>query len=212
MNIVNPLEPELNVSFNVNQHAVERLKARCEQAAERLELVMRGQAGEQEGLFWLLENKHPVQQKVKVPNLLEIGDLVRKDSSTSARPTAEENLKSIINAGDSDGDSAGDIYEEKDNSYDLSPLVASTRTPNITVQSLFADGGGGKKTSLKIEHRLNKADQDEERLSNLKQKYLRTPTDVKQMESKQMEREKAQRLKSAKNNRSNHKNSFRHKL
>ena len=40
MNIVNPLEPELNVSFNVNQHAVERLKARCEQAAERLELVM----------------------------------------------------------------------------------------------------------------------------------------------------------------------------
>ena len=204
MNIVNPLEPELNVSFNVNKHAVERLQAQCEQAAERLEQVMRGQAEEREGLFWLLENKHPVQQKIKFPNHLEIGDLVRKDSSTtSARPTTEENLKSIINTADSEGGSVGDNYEEEDNSYELSHLVAKTPIKSVSIQSLFA--GGGKKTSFKMEHRLNKEDEDEERLSNLKQKYLRTPTDVKRMEKEKgkREREKIQRKRS---------NSFRHNL
>eukprot|EP00092_Neocalanus_flemingeri_P005754 GFUD01006194.1.p1 GENE.GFUD01006194.1~~GFUD01006194.1.p1 ORF type:complete len:653 (-),score=224.23 GFUD01006194.1:52-2010(-) len=78
MDIINPLEPELNVSYNVNSRAVDMFQERCRQTMVKLETL--NEAEEQgeivkEGLFWLLcENSQQKQkQKFALPKIQDLG-------------------------------------------------------------------------------------------------------------------------------------------
>jgi hypothetical protein len=174
MDLVNPLEPQLNVSYNVNATAVKLFTDKCAEAASKM-----GQMEEQGsiGVTSLFGQRDRTAQGFSMPRIQELGLL------HSARPKADVMSRSAP------------PVEPRPEKILTRPSVApeASQHKGINLSSLFNEkghGGGGKKKSRSqsaSEAPAAKAGdgqsaafsaQDAEtakRLETLKQQYLRSP-------------------------------------
>ena len=87
LDLINPLEPNLNVSYNVNAKSVEKFKEQCRVAIKKMNEWRKNKEAHP-GLFFLFENEdlRPQRPKVIVPNLFDL-DLLGDEDSTSNKST-----------------------------------------------------------------------------------------------------------------------------
>ena len=103
MDIINPLEPNLNVSFNIsNKRQVEMFQVSCRSAIKKLKLIDDGEKSSTDGLFWLFENKETVSKQKRVlniPSLLDIGlggeDKMMKEEDHNEKIEELKNVKKV---------------------------------------------------------------------------------------------------------------------
>ena len=103
MDIINPLEPNLNVSFNIsNKRQVEMFQVSCRSAIKKLKLIDDGEKSSTDGLFWLFENKETVSKQKRVlniPSLLDIGlggeDKMMKEEEQNEKVEELKNVQKV---------------------------------------------------------------------------------------------------------------------
>jgi len=165
LDLINPLEPDLNVSYNVNTRAVEKFQKKCEQGIEKLEMLkLAEKEGEslKEGLFWLLENQNDQlkkNHKFALPRIQEIG-------LNKVRPNEMERLFDMRELDPEPAQPKVRFDEKKPRPPTVGQGEAGVS--KVRVQDLFP--GKEKKKSKKPKVDLN----EEERVEELKAKYLRS--------------------------------------
>ena len=99
LDIYNPLEPRLNVSYNINGKALSDFQEKCKQGRDRVKLLIQGQLGEDkeisDGLFAIVDDFHhqggrksKVPAKVRMPIL---GDLFNVEEKETKETIHEKN-------------------------------------------------------------------------------------------------------------------------
>ena len=160
LDIYNPLEPQLNVSYNVNSKALGEFQEKCKQGRDRTKLLIQGQLGEDkeltDGLFWIIEDhryrdkKSKVQSRVRMPNLDSLFDDVEKVKVAEKVRTPSVNELEV---------------EEKDK-VDIPTVDDKLR---INVGTLFS-AVNVRKTAKKPAP----SNQEAQRVEKLRAKYLRS--------------------------------------
>ena len=143
LDIINPLEPSLNVSYNVNGKAIESFKDRCRESIRKLNDIKQSRSdGEplNDGLFWLFESsekKRNERPKLTIPNLHDFDLGPRKVKQTENNgPDLSKNIVSTL-------------FEEEE-SPDLQPI------PNDQSQEVLKVDAEDKK--LKNDQKLSGSD------------------------------------------------------
>ena len=143
LDIINPLEPSLNVSYNVNGKAIESFKDRCRESIRKLNDIKKSRSdGEplNDGLFWLFESsekKRNERPKLTIPNLHDFDLGPRKVKQTENNgPDLSKNIVSTL-------------FEEEE-SPDLQPI------PNDQSQEVLKVDAEDKK--LKNDQKLSGSD------------------------------------------------------
>merc|ERR1712179_127748 len=155
MDLINPLEPDLNVSYNVNTRALDIFQSRCREDSVKMQTLREAEEeGEsnKEGLFWLFDGKNasPPRAKFSIPRIESIG--LKKEVEMSEQ--LEPKKKVRMNSG-SRSKHQEDIGEET----------------KISLKDLFH-----KNEVTYTDQKSSDVDvlKDEKRVQNLKAKYLRS--------------------------------------
>jgi len=94
LDIVNPLEKELNVSYNINRNAVRLFQEKAVQATEKLSLLENSEEKLKllhEGVFWLFEAGQKVEEKrFALPRIQDLG-LNRQEEKAEDERRREKN-------------------------------------------------------------------------------------------------------------------------
>lgn len=156
LDLINPLEPDLNVSFNVNRRAVELFQTKCEQDINKI-LTLKEAEKEgtclKDGLFWLFDTKDrgPHRSKLVFPS---VNDLYLKEEK-------EKELEKLFKVDHEKGTSQKHRNHNRQNVG-----VEDTRDSGINVHNLY------KKKKISSNNDEMKANESE-RVQELKAKYLR---------------------------------------
>jgi len=171
LDLVNPLEPELNVSYNVNTRAVEMFQRKCKEDATKMEILqqaeLEGTSGSEGGLFWLLDgpkvnnnrkNKAPfvvprIAEILKQEDKLGIEELFKMNSNPPARSAGGKPVSRIDQS-----------VQKKEKTPE--PNSGSLK---ISVRDLFP-----KKKKKNQQNDSSSETIEENRVKNLKAKYLRS--------------------------------------
>ena len=160
MDLINPLEPDLNVSYNVNLRALDMFQNRCREDSVKLQILLEaGDGGEikQGGLFWLFDGKNapPPKANFSIPRIETIGlkkEVEMKEKSES---------KKTVGMNSGEGKKLDSRSKQRGNNGVKS---------QISLKKLFPD------ERVYIEEKITTVDvlSDEKRVQNLKAKYLRS--------------------------------------
>ena len=160
MDLINPLEPDLNVSYNVNLRALDMFQNRCREDSVKLQIVLEaGDGGEikQGGLFWLFDGKNapPPKANFSIPRIETIGlkkEVEMKEKSES---------KKTVGMNSGEGKKLDSRSKQRGNNGVKS---------QISLKKLFPD------ERVYIEEKVTTVGvlSDEKRVQNLKAKYLRS--------------------------------------
>jgi len=94
LDLINPLEPNLNVSYNVSVKSVEKFKEQCRKAIKKLNSCRQHNNKEKHnGLFNLFENEEltPQRPRVVVPNLHDL-NLLGDDEDEPSRSSGNNRI------------------------------------------------------------------------------------------------------------------------
>merc|ERR1712106_946730 len=172
VDLVNPLEPELNVSYNVNTRAVEMFQRKCKEDASKMEILhqaeLEGTSGSEGGLFWLLDgpkvnNNRKNKVLLVVPRIAEI---LKKEDKLEI----EELFK--ISSNPPARAAGGKPVSRMDQSVQKKEKTPKPESGSlkISVENLFP-----KQEKKKNQQNDSSSDTiEEDRVKNLKAKYLRS--------------------------------------
>jgi len=97
MDITNPLEPNLNVSYNLNKTAVNLFKEKCSDGLQKLEMLEKTKEAtgvlQRDGFLWLLSKVNDMPKRKKNINLADLGLL---DPIETEKPLAK-NVQKVKN-------------------------------------------------------------------------------------------------------------------
>jgi len=189
IDLINPLEKDLNVSYNVSKRAVEIFQEQCKESVSKIELLQSKKdlyskkdqvaVEKMNGLFWLFENKGkpPQKPKILVPNLFEM--------NLGGSPNLEE--RSLGDLSNQNSTKNGDkqtfskkLDQKKKEHHETTEFSASKPTDNlkknvhlskrINLTSLISNNGDNNENNDS-----SKDDQKEVlRVEKLRAKYFRS--------------------------------------
>merc|ERR1712059_92315 len=165
LDIVNPLETELNVSYNINRNAVRMFQEKAGQAAERLSLLEKAEEkGEllNEGVFWLFKAGQEVDEKrFALPRIQELGLACEGEKvEEETRPRAKVSLRT---------DGSYQTVQSDDNKF------KARSSDKFRVNKLFPVESSPSSRTDELKKKITKKDVvKSDRIEDLKVKYLRT--------------------------------------
>ena len=167
LDIYNPLEPQLNVSYNVNHKALTDFQEKCKQGRDRAKLLIHGQLGEEkeltDGLFWIIEDQRHAAKKSKVPIRMRMPSL---DNLFDLEEKKKVDVEKSKVAEDVRASNTSDLFEiEEKGKVDIPAVDEKLR---INVGTLFSPAV--KKAAKKSAP----SNQEAQRVEKLKAKYLRS--------------------------------------
>ena len=173
LDLINPLEPNLNVSYNVNKRALELFQETCRQSIKKLDLLNKRRSDEarvKDGLFWLLESdfKVPTRPKVELPNLFEM-DLGGNSSKNKVKEDvkAEEKIElTQVNLGGNTRSISNNNPKER--SKINSRLLSNKHLKSLLTEDLDETNNKSNGVTSSTENL-----EEVQRLEKLKTKYLR---------------------------------------
>jgi len=186
IDLINPLEKDLNVSYNVSKRAVEIFQEQCKESVSKIELLQSKKdlyskkdqvaVEKMNGLFWLFENKGkpPNKPKILVPNLFEM-DL---GGSTNLEERSLDDLSNQNSTGNGDKQTfSKNLDQKKKEHHESTEFSASKPTDKnvhlskrINLTSLISNNGDNNENNDS-----SKDDQKEVlRVEKLRAKYLRS--------------------------------------
>ena len=102
LDMINPLEPTLNVSYNVGYKGLEQFKEECRKGIKKLNILKQSAQEEspiKDGLFWLFKNESapPPRPKLVIPSLktLDLGSGKENQGGKKSRSEREEKSPSL---------------------------------------------------------------------------------------------------------------------
>jgi len=167
LDLINPLEPDLNVSYNINSRALDMFQNRCREDSSKLKMFAQLQGeGEstKEGLFWLFDGKKSSATKstFSIPRIESIG--LKKESESIMQNLSDSQNLSAAQVG---GRRRPGITNKQEMKKD-----ESNENVKISVKNLFVE----EAVNIKQKQKSTNEDvmKEEKRVQNLKAKYLRS--------------------------------------
>jgi len=172
LDMINPLEPDLNVSYNINKRALDLFQIKCLEGINKLELLKEAEKrGEvvNEGLFWLLNDHHKVSSKAIKLSVPRLEDLGIKQERQSEKISSNE-FKMSVDLSRMDAITVEKEYEIPSNN------TKKERMAKFKVKDLFTEQvKKSKSKDVTNMHETATVDSAaDERVEELKAKYLRT--------------------------------------
>ena len=169
LDIFNPLEPQLNVSYNVSRAALKDFQEECKVARDKLDLLEKeiNDGGKsRDGLFCIFDGKSSKGAKSRDPRrviLPSVGELFELDQQRK-----DEVTKSV---------EKDKVEQRVEPEADISPALTNSgvnRNLKINVGSLFSGAPSKSKRSKKSSSTSTST--ETQRVEQLKTKYLRPNT------------------------------------
>jgi len=164
MDLINPLEPDLNVSYNVNNRALDIFQSRCREDSvkmQKLRQVEDGGESNNEGLFWLFDGKNasPPRAKYSIPRIESIGLKKEVDMNEQSEPKKTVRINS------------GERMKPGSRSKQQEYMGEETK---ISLKDLFHNNHATYTEQNEQKSPGVDVLKDEKRVQNLKAKYLRS--------------------------------------
>ena len=178
LDMVNPLEPSLNISYNVGPKGLEQFKDECRKSIKKLNILKQASLEEspvKDGLFWIFKNETapPQRPRLVIPSLkaLDLG-------------SGKENLKGKKSRSEREGKSHAQIsvkeyFELNSSSHDTQPRIKKNKTHGEKSRTDETRNAWKNKTEPEVwsEIDISSSTDTQPRLRKNKTDGEKTPTD-----------------------------------